>query len=128
MLLAGSLAWAADARPGAPSTVGDAQRGRDLALSRSQGLCVLCHAIPGVPPHQVGDLGPSLAGVASRLNPTELRLRLIRPQQFNPDTIMPAYGAVLDDPARRVAARNRGQALLDAQALEDVLAFLETLR
>ncbi len=41
---------------------------------------------------------------------------------------MPAYGAALDDPARRVAARNRGQALLDAQALEDVLAFLETLQ
>lgn len=128
MLLVGSLGWAADARPGAGTGVGDAQRGRELALSRSQGLCVLCHSIPGAPLHQAGDLGPSLAGVASRLNPTELRLRLTRPHQFNPDTIMPAYGAVLDDPARRVAARNRGQSLLDAQALEDVLAFLETLR
>lgn len=127
-LLVCALSWAADVGPGSVSGSGDAQRGRDIAVSRSQGLCVLCHAIPGVPPHQAGDLGPSLAGVAARLSPSELRLRLTQPQRFNPDTVMPAYGTVLHDPALRIAVRSRGQALLDAQAVEDVLAFLETLQ
>ena len=106
---------------------GDAARGQALAQSRSQGLCVLCHALPGVPVHQSGNLGPDLAGVASRLSAAQRRERLLSPQRHNPDTIMPAYGEP-QGAALRVASARRGQPLLDAQGLEDVLAYLETLR
>lgn len=105
----------------------DPERGRLLANSRSQGLCVLCHALPGVPPHLTGDLGPSLQGVATRLSPAQLRLQLTHPDQLNPDTIMPPYGRPLPQ-GHRVAGARAGQPLLTASDLEDVLAYLQTLR
>lgn len=105
---------------------GDAQRGAAIAASRTQGLCVLCHVLPGLPATQAGNLGPALAGVGTRLSGEALRARLVAPERFNPDTVMPAYGRT--EGLTRVTASRRGQALLDAQQLDDVVAFLGTLK
>jgi sulfur-oxidizing protein SoxX len=105
---------------------GDALRGAALAASRAQGLCVLCHALPGVPSQQSGTLGPDLAGVGSRFSTTQLRERLEAPQRFNPDSIMPSV--VRRDGLTRVALSRQGQPMLDAQQVDDLLAYLATLR
>ena len=121
LLLAMLLAGAATAQ-----AQGDAARGAAIAASRSQGLCVLCHALPGQNPALQGTVGPPLAGVGSRLDAATLRARLVEPQRFNPDTVMPAYGR--SDGFQQVAAAQRGKPLLAPGEIDDVVAWLETLR
>lgn len=121
-LLAAALAGAAQAG----ALVGDAALGAQIVASRSTGLCVLCHAVPGVPAVDAGTLGPDLAGVGARLDRAELRLRLVDPARFNPQTIMPS--ATRTKGLQRVATARRDRPLRDAQQLEDVLAYLESLR
>jgi L-cysteine S-thiosulfotransferase len=104
----------------------DAERGRAIAESRTQGLCVLCHALPGVPPVQAGTIGPNLAGVGARLSADDLRARLVSPERFNAETVMPSYAR--SDGLARVANSRRGQALLDAQQIDDVVAYLATMK
>jgi L-cysteine S-thiosulfotransferase len=110
----------------ATQAAGDAERGRAIAESRTQGLCVLCHALPGLPTVQAGTIGPNLAGVGVRLSVDDLRARLVAPDRFNPETVMPSYAR--SDGFERVANARRGQALLDAQQIDDVAAYLATLR
>jgi sulfur-oxidizing protein SoxX len=109
-----------------PSSDDAASRGAAIVASRSAGLCVLCHAVPGVDAVQAGTLAPSLAGVGARLGADELRLRLVAPRRFNPSTIMPSYGAT--EGLERVVASRRGQPLLDARQIDDVVAYLATLK
>jgi len=109
-----------------PSSDDAASRGAAIVASRSTGLCVLCHAVPGVDAVQAGTLAPSLAGVGARLGADELRLRLVAPRRFNPSTIMPSYGAT--EGLERVVASRRGQPLLDARQIDDVVAYLATLK
>ena len=110
----------------AAQAAGNAERGRAITESRTQGLCVLCHALPGVRAELAGTIGPSLAGVGARLSADDLRLRLIAPERFNADTVMPSYAR--GDGFERVANPRRGQPLLDAQQIDDVVAYLVTLR
>jgi L-cysteine S-thiosulfotransferase len=108
---------------------GDAERGRAIAASRQQGLCVLCHAAPLPDPHLQGNLGPDLAGVATRLSVPQLRARLLDPRGANPDSIMPAYGALpATQPLQRVPTSLQGRPLLQPQQIEDVVAWLATLK
>ncbi|NRF69329.1 sulfur oxidation c-type cytochrome SoxX [Aquincola sp. S2] len=104
---------------------GDPARGAAIVANRALSQCVLCHPAPGVPAHLRGDLAPDLAGVGARLNAEQLRLRIVEPQRFNPETIMPAYGRI--DGLTRAAPAQRGKPLLDAQQIEDVVAYLATL-
>lgn len=104
----------------------DAARGEALANNRSQALCVLCHALPGQNPALQGNIGPPLAGVGSRLDAAALRQRLLAPERFNPDTVMPAYGRV--DGLQQVAQAQRGRPLLSDAQIDDLVAWLATLR
>ncbi len=123
---AAGLAAAALASATSAYADGDAARGAAIVASRSQGLCVLCHAVPGVPVQQTGDIGPDLSGVGARLGNDELRQRLLAPERANPGTVMPSYGRV--DGLQQVAPARRGRPLLDAQQVDDVVAYLATLR
>ncbi len=103
---------------------GDAVRGRALAAGR-QGNCLACHAMP-IPEEQFhGDLGPDLRGVGERLSAGQIRLRLVDSKRINPDTIMPGFHVV--EGLERVAARWVGKPILDAQQIEDLVAYLTTL-
>jgi len=104
---------------------GDPVRGRELYLSRESN-CALCHLLPDGDPRQMGDIGPPLGGVASRFSIGALRLRVVDSRRINPGTIMPAYYRV--DGLNRVAAAYAGRPVLTAQEIEDVVAFLATLR
>jgi sulfur-oxidizing protein SoxX len=105
---------------------GDAKRGRRIVLDRAGGDCIICHVMP-LPQRQIhGSIGPPLDDVGNRSTPGELRLRLVDPKAFNPDTIMPAYYRVVG--LHRVGERYRGKPILTAQQVEDVVAYLLTLR
>jgi sulfur-oxidizing protein SoxX len=108
---------------GAP---GDAARGRAIVTTRQRGLCLLCHSGPFPEEHFQGDLAPSLAGAGARLTEGQLRLRLVDGRRLNPDTIMPAYYST--DGLVRVGRAWQGRTVLSAEEIEDVVAFLVTLR
>ena len=104
----------------------NAQRGRDVVLSRESGNCFLCHALPDPGETQVGNIGPPLAGVGSRLDAAQLRLRLVDSTRINPTTIMPPYYRTTG--LNHVAPSLKDKPMLTAQQVEDVIAYLLTLR
>ena len=104
----------------------DAERGRAIVADRHVGLCLLCHRAPIPEERFQGDLAPDLAGVGARLSEEQIRARIIDASRSNPDTIMPAYFRT--EGLTRVAPAYRGKTILSAQQIEDVVAYLVTLR
>jgi len=107
------------------ATPGDAARGRDVVLGRD-GNCLLCHAVPDSGGRPMGNLAPSLAGIGARLSAGQLRLRIVDSMHLNRNTIMPSYYRI--DGLSQVAEGWRGKPILTAQQVEDVVAYLLTLR
>ena len=105
---------------------GDAARGRAIVANRSVGLCLLCHSGPIAEERFQGDLSPSLAGAGSRWSTGQLRLRIVDGSRLNADTIMPAYYRT--GGLQRVARNFEGKTILSAEQVEDVVAYLATLR
>ena len=105
---------------------GDAARGRQVVANRQIGLCLLCHSGPFPEERFQGTIGPSLAGVGDRLSPGQIRLRIVNAGRLNPDTVMPPYYQV--DGLNRVGRAWRDKPVLSAEQIEDVVAFLATLR
>ena len=108
------------------SQPGDPVRGRAIVTSRQTGLCLLCHRGPFPEEKLQGTLAPDLAGAGKRWSEGQLRLRVVDPRRLNPDSIMPAYYRT--GGLTRVGAAWRGRSVLDAQQIEDVVAFLVTLK
>jgi sulfur-oxidizing protein SoxX len=106
---------------------GDPQRGRDIAADQSRGNCVACHQlpIPEAPFH--GNLGPPLAGIASRQSVGMIRLHIVDQTRFNPETVMPGYYRPPSQ-LNRLARELQGQTFLTAQQIEDLVAYLVTLK
>jgi L-cysteine S-thiosulfotransferase len=105
---------------------GDPERGRRIVLEREGGDCTICHAMP-LPQRQFhGTVGPPLDGVGSRYTAAELRLRIVDPKAITPETIMPAYYKA--DDLHRVLDRYHGRPILTAQEVEDIVAYLLTLK
>jgi sulfur-oxidizing protein SoxX len=127
-LLASLGAHAADDAIDQPLTdqPGDAIRGRAIVANRQVGLCLLCHTGPFPEERFQGNLAPDLAGAGTRLSEGQLRLRLVDSQRVNPQTIMPAY--FRSEGLARVGAPWEGKTVLAAQQVEDVVAYLLTLR
>jgi L-cysteine S-thiosulfotransferase len=107
-------------------TSGDPARGRAIVLDRRLGACLLCHSGPFPEERFQGTLAPDLTGAGSRWSAGQLRLRLADATRLNPETIMPPYYRV--NGLSRVGAARRGEPILTAQQLEDVVAFISTLR
>lgn len=105
---------------------GDPQRGRAIVANRQVGLCLLCHSAPIPEERFQGNLAPDLRGVGARLSEGEIRLRLIDPARVNPKTIMPAYFKT--EGLDRVAPSYRGKPVLSAEQIEDVVAYLGSLK
>jgi sulfur-oxidizing protein SoxX len=104
---------------------GDATRGRALVLERTS-TCILCHSGPFPEAKFQGDLAPSLASAGSRWSEGQLRLRLVDASRLNPATIMPSYYRV--EGLVRVGPAWRGKPILSAEQIEDMVAYLMTLR
>ena len=104
---------------------GDAARGRALVLNRVS-TCILCHSGPFPEEKFQGDLAPDLAGAGKRWSEGQLRLRLVDGSRLNPATIMPSYYRV--DGLQRVGTAWRGKPILSPEQIEDIVAYLKTLR
>ena len=121
-----SYTVAGDAIPhsltGAP---GDATRGRAVVVERAS-TCILCHSGPFPEQRFQGDLAPDLSGSGSRWSEGQLRLRLVDASRLNPATIMPSYYRI--DGLEHVGTPWRGRAILSAEQIEDVVAYLSGLR
>jgi sulfur-oxidizing protein SoxX len=104
---------------------GDATRGRALVVERSS-TCILCHSGPFPEQKFQGDLAPDLSGSGSRWSEGQLRLRLVDASRLNAASIMPSYYRV--DGLDRVGTLWRGKPILSAEQIEDIVAYLATLR
>ena len=105
---------------------GDPARGRLAFVAGLKGNCLGCHRAPIPDELFHGDIGPDLAGIGARLTVPELRLRVVDAKRVNPETVMPAFHRV--EGLHRVAAAWAGQPILTAQEVEDVVAYLATLK
>jgi sulfur-oxidizing protein SoxX len=106
---------------------GDPERGRAIATDGNRGNCVACHNMPFDDVEGYGTIGPSLAGIAGRYPEGYIRMRVVDTKSFNPASIMPGY---YRDPAKinRPARMFEGRTFLTAQQVEDVIAFLMTMK
>lgn len=104
---------------------GDAAEGRKVVEDRKLGNCLSCHAFP-IPAEDQGNIGPDLRDVGARLTPAQLRLRVVNMKVLDPQTIMPAYYRVagLHDVSKAFA----GKPILSAQQIEDLVAFLASIK
>ena len=107
---------------------GDPVRGRAIASDGRKGNCIICHAmpIPELSSDAFGNIGPSLAGIGSRLSAPELRQRIVDPRVLSPDTVMPSYFVTTG--LTRVQTAYVGKTILSAQEVEDLVAYLASLK
>jgi sulfur-oxidizing protein SoxX len=105
---------------------GDAERGRALLVERAGANCLLCHAVSDPSMRVAGNVAPSLDGVGRRLSAAQLRLRIADIQRINPGIAMPSYYRT--EGLDRVAAGYRGKPILDARQVEDIVAYLASLK
>jgi sulfur-oxidizing protein SoxX len=105
---------------------GDPERGRMIVVNRQVGLCLLCHTGPFPEERFQGTMAPDLKGAGARSTEGQLRLRIVDASRLKPDTIMPPYYRV--DGLDRVAPSFQGKPILTAEQIEDVVAYLVTLR
>jgi len=109
---------------GCAAMSGDPARGREVFVSRDAGHCVICHSAAGIMP--AGDVGPPLDGVGARFTVDELRQRVSDITKVKPDAAMPAFHRT--EGLNRVAGAYAGKPMLSDQQVEDVVAWLSTLR
>lgn len=106
---------------------GDVRRGKEIVSDSYKGNCLACHELPIPGIEAYGTIGPSLVGIASRFTEAQIRLRVVDTRNINPMSIMPGF---YRDPAliNRPGKAYRGKTFLNAQQVEDVIAYLVTLK
>lgn len=107
--------------------IGNAKRGRDIVKRKDKGNCLACHAMPIPEESFHGTVAPPLQGIASRLNEGQVRLRVVDETKIIPTTIMPGFYKNPKE-VNRVADEFWGKSVLSAQEVEDVVAYLMTLK
>jgi len=110
---------------------GDPAAGAEAFKGRRVGNCLACHANKEMADQAFhGEVGPPLDGIAERYTPAELRAILVDSKAvFGDHTIMPSfYKVISNDPAKRVAKKFQGKTVLEAQQVEDIIAYLMTLK
>lgn len=119
-----------DGIPAPLAASGNAERGRDLLLARDPANCILCHGAPAelvaAGARFSGNLAPPLEGAGARSSVAQLRLRIVDGRHFNPETIMPSYHVATG--LVEVASAYRGKPILSGQQVEDLVAYLSSLR
>ncbi len=135
------LAYSADVSPGSvvinddlevtaslSGGSGDAAAGRKWYAGRKLGNCLACHVTSELKEQAFhGEVGPSMDGVAERYNANQLRAILTNSKKiFGDETIMPGFYSM--EVGIRVNKKFKGKTILSAQQVEDVIAYLQTLK
>jgi L-cysteine S-thiosulfotransferase len=125
VVVAGGVATVPAPLTGKP---GDAKEGAKVVTGRRLGNCLSCHEIGVLPGEEFhGDVGPPLDGVAGRWDTAALRMIVVNAKMvFGAETVMPAFYRT--DGLNRVRPEFAGRPILTAQEVEDVVAFLATLK
>ncbi len=113
---------------------GDPVKGREVVSNKSMGNCVACHAatdLADIPFH--GEIGPMLDGAGDRWSEAELRGIVVNAKIMFEDSMMPSFykteGFIRPGNAYTgKAADDTFGPLLTAQQIEDVVAYLSTLK
>ncbi len=107
---------------------GDAVAGRKTFSNRKLGNCLACHVNSEMKEHSFhGAIGPSLDGVSERYNAAELRAIMVDSKKaLSEETMMPGFYSLAL--GIRVAGKFKDKTILSAQQVEDVLAYLQTLK
>jgi len=107
---------------------GDAAAGRQIFANRKLGNCLACHTVTSLLDEEQfhGEVGPPLDGVADTYSVGEIRARIVNPKTELPDTIMPSFYRV--GGTNRPHKKFKGQTILSAQQVEDIVAYLQTLK
>lgn len=98
---------------------GDAARGRALLIKRDPATCLTCHSIKDKDMQPGGTKGPALDGIGATLTPAQLRLSLVDLSRVTKGTVMPSF---------HKASFGSDSPKLSAEQIEDVVAYLSTLR
>lgn len=104
----------------------DKARGRSIVLDRSNGNCLICHQVPVQEERFQGNVGPDLSGVGAHLSAGQIRLRLVDQGRLNATTLMPPFYRI--DGLLRVGQQYKGHTVLSALEIEDVVAYLVSLK
>lgn len=108
-------------------TPGDAAAGRETFANRKQGNCLACHANSEWAELGFhGEVAPPLDGAADRWSEAELRGIVSNAKMIFEGTIMPAF--YIDSGYERPLGKFEGKSILTAQQVEDVVAYLMTLK
>ena len=107
-------------------TKGDPTHGREIVTNHTVGLCLLCHSGPFPEDRFQGNVAPDLSGAGARWSEGQMRLRIVDASKLNPGTIMPPFYRI--DDLTRVAAAYHDKPVLTAVDVEDVVAYLMTLK
>lgn len=106
---------------------GDPAKGREWFVGRRLGNCLACHANSETKDELFhGEVGPPLDGVADRWTEAELRGIVTNPKKMFDGTIMPAF--YIDTGYYRPLDKFEGKTILSAQQVEDIVAYLMTLK
>ena len=106
---------------------GDPANGRKVFANRKQGNCLACHTNSDLSEESFhGEVGPGMDGVADRWTEAELRGIVTNSKQMFEGTIMPAF--YVDSGYERPLDDFAGKSILTAQQVEDVVAYLMTLK
>ncbi len=117
----GAVEQSLTGKPGNPAN------GRKVFANRKKGNCLACHVNPDLKDQQFhGEIGPSLEGVAERYTEAELRGIVANAKNTFEDTIMPSFYRLKN--GARTLKKFQGKTILTAQEVEDVVAYLKTLK
>jgi sulfur-oxidizing protein SoxX len=106
---------------------GDPASGRATVIDRKLGNCLACHQISDIKEQQFhGEVGPPLDGVAERWDEGQLRLIVADSKAVFDGTIMPAF--LKTEGFNHNLDKFEGKSILTAQQVEDVIAYLKTLK
>ncbi len=106
---------------------GDAANGRKVFMNRKKGNCLACHVNDDMSEQSFhGEVGPELNGVADRWETAELRGIVVNAKKMFDGTIMPAF--YRDAGFNRTLKKFDGKSILSAQEVEDLLAYISTLK
>lgn len=107
---------------------GNPEEGAKVIANRGLGNCLACHAVAALEKEQFqGNVAPPLDGAADRWTPEQLRAIVVDAKQvFGEETVMPGFYSL--NVGINVRKDLVGKTILTAQQVEDVVAFLATLR